>query len=84
MGHSTVRKSLPEARISHDSEPTQFPVEDEGQRLIGEAILMALAEEPFISVRQIALKILIPRTTVYRHLVGPLGMTARDLSCVPH
>jgi hypothetical protein len=72
---STVTKCLREAVVIHDSEPTQTLIKDEGQTLIDEAILMAFAEEHFASVRRIASKTVIARTTVDRHLVGPLGMT---------
>jgi hypothetical protein len=83
ISHSPVTKYLREAQVTHGSEPTRTLIEDEGQRLIGEAIFVALAEKAFASVRRIASKAPIPRTTFCRHLVGQPGMTIKHLCWVP-
>jgi hypothetical protein len=83
IGDSTVTEYLRETQVTRSSEPTPISIEDECQRLIDKAILLALAEEPFASIRRIASRTLIPRTTVYRHLVGSLGMTLKHLRWVP-
>jgi hypothetical protein len=77
ISRSTVTKYLREAQIIHNSEPTPKLIVDEGQKLIDEAILPALAEGPFAFVRRIASKTLIPRSPVFRHLVGSLGMAGK-------
>jgi hypothetical protein len=51
MRHSPVTNYPREAQVIHDSEPTPTLIEDDSQRLIDEAILLALAEESFASVR---------------------------------
>jgi hypothetical protein len=84
IGQSMVTKYMRETQVTNDSEPTPTEIEDECQRPFDKAILPALAQECFASFRRIAAKALVPRTTVYRHLVGTLGMTARQLRYVPH
>jgi hypothetical protein len=76
---STVTKCLRETQVTHNSGPTPTSIEDECQRVIDKSILIALAEGPFASVRRIASKTPIPRTTIYRHLVGPVGMIVKPL-----
>jgi hypothetical protein len=49
-----------------------------------EAILLALSEEPFASVRQLARRTNRRRFTSYDQLTHTLGLTVRDLCCVPH
>jgi hypothetical protein len=54
------------------------------------AILMALGQEPFASVRRMASKTLIPKTIVYRNLVGndteasPLGSSQTFIAIEVH
>jgi hypothetical protein len=84
IGYSTVTKYLREIQVTHDGEPTRTSIEDECQRFIDKAILPAHAEEPFPSVQRIASKTLLPRTTVYYHLIGLLRMTVKHLSWVSH
>jgi hypothetical protein len=74
-----VTKYRREAQISHCSESTHISIEVKGQPLVNEAMGMDLA-----SVRQIAPKALITRTTVHRQLARPLCMTARHRRWVPH
>jgi hypothetical protein len=54
-------------------------IEDWPQRIIDKGILLALAEEPFASVRRVASKTLISRTTVYPHL-GRVTLHDREAS----
>jgi hypothetical protein len=84
IGYFPATACLREAQVTHDSGPTPTLNEDECQRVIDKAILLALAEERFASVRRIASKRVIPRTIVYGHLIGPLGMTAMHLHWLPH
>jgi hypothetical protein len=84
IGHSTVTKYLREVQVTHGSGPTPISIEDKCQGLIDKAILLALAEDSFASIRRIASKTLIQGTTVYRHLVGLLGMTMKHLPWLPH
>jgi AraC-like DNA-binding protein len=51
---------------------------------VDEAILKALADEPFSSVRELARDTCLSRTTVHRHLTRSLGFTVRHLRWGPH
>jgi hypothetical protein len=51
---------------------------------VDEAILKALAGEPFSSVRELARHTCLFRTTVHRHLACSLGFTVRHLRWVPN
>jgi hypothetical protein len=50
----------------------------------GEAILLALNEQSFSSIRQLARLTHLPRTTVHMRLTQPLGFQIRHLGWVPH
>ena len=52
--------------------------------LVGHAILAALAEHPFSSVRELSRRTCLPRSTVHRHLTHSLGFRVRHLRWVPH
>jgi hypothetical protein len=56
MGCSSVMKYLRETQATYDTEPTPISIEEECQRLIDRAILLAFAEELFASVRRTASK----------------------------
>jgi hypothetical protein len=47
--------------------------------VVDKTLLLALAGEPSVSVRRIASRMLIRRTTVCRLVVRPLGMTVKIL-----
>jgi hypothetical protein len=49
-----------------------------------EAIFLALNEEPFASIRQLAQFTHLPRTTIHRLLRGSLEFRVRHLRWVPH
>jgi transcriptional antiterminator len=84
ISYFTVTKYRRETQVTHDSELSPISIEDECQRLIDKALLLALAEELFASVRRLASKTLISRTTVYRHADRPFGMTVKHLRWVAH
>jgi hypothetical protein len=84
IGYSTVTRNLRKTQVTHDTEQTPTMIEDESQRSIDAAILLALAEKTFAFVPRIASKTLIRRTAGYRHLVRPLCMTVKHLRWVPH
>jgi hypothetical protein len=51
---------------------------------LDEVILLVLSEEPFASVRQLALTAHLCHSTTYDHLTRKLGFTVRYLRWVPH
>jgi hypothetical protein len=57
--------------------PPQLPDSDT-------AILLALEEQPFASVRTLARLTHLPKSTVYRRLTRSLGFRVRHLRWVPH
>jgi histone-lysine N-methyltransferase SETMAR len=58
--------------------------EIEGADAIDQAILQALDEAPFASLRQLAKRILIPMTTIRYHLVNRMGYKVKHSKWVPH
>lgn len=73
---SSSFKAIRDESISEDS--------DDETNLIDDAILQALEDEPFASVRRIASKTYLPKSTVYRHLVSSLQYTVKHLTWIPH
>jgi hypothetical protein len=61
-----------------------FEPKIEEENFFGEAILGALEESPFSSLRQIAKRILIPMSTVQSHFVNSLGYRIRNIRWVLH
>jgi hypothetical protein len=81
IGYSLVPKYRRETRIppiprdSPEKPPTTVP---------DDAILDALQQQPFSSVRELAKLTCIPRSTVHRHLTQTLGFVMKYLRWVPH
>jgi hypothetical protein len=91
IGYSTTTKYLKEKSflksvLEMDFEPKikEENFVDENESFIDEAILGALEEFHFSSLRQIAKRILIPMSTVRSHLVNSLGYGIRNIRWVPH
>jgi hypothetical protein len=84
MSYSSVTRYLREAQLP-PSKPEPHPADV--QRDLDDsdqAILSALEDSPFASVRQLSRLTHLPSTTVYRRLTQSLGFVARHLRCVPH
>jgi hypothetical protein len=84
IADSTVTKYVREAQTGLD-DATALPEEisphiDDSE----EAVLRALEELPFSSVRQLSRATHLPATTVDRRLAEKLGFAARHLRWVPH
>jgi hypothetical protein len=67
---------------ANEMEDDQGEVTQVGE--VAEAILKAIADEPFSSVRKLARHICLSRTTVHQHLTHSLSFAARHLRSVPH
>jgi hypothetical protein len=67
--YSTVTRYLCKRSFTGPSERPPHGPEIEGSDSIDQAILQALDETPFASLRQLAKRILIPMTTIRYHLV---------------
>jgi hypothetical protein len=86
VAYSMVTKSVRSAQVSGRKEAT--PPEDPyvERSPVDKAILTALPEFPFSSVRGLSRRICLPRSTVQwrRHLTQSLRFTVRQLRYVPH
>jgi hypothetical protein len=83
IGYSTVTKYLREKSFSKSMLDADFEPKIEDENFIDEAIIGALEECPFASLRQIAKRRLIPMSTVRYHLVNSLGYRIRNIRWVP-
>jgi hypothetical protein len=84
--YSTVIKYARSAQFSGRKEATSPEAPDVERGPVDEAIITALAEFPFSSVRELSRRICLPRSTVHRrrHLTQSLRFTVRHLRWVPH
>jgi hypothetical protein len=82
--YSSVTRYLREARFP-PSKPEPYPADV--QRDLDDsdqAILIALKDSPFASVRQLSRLTHLHSTTVHRRLTRSLGFVARHLGWLPH
>jgi hypothetical protein len=84
VAYSTVTKYARSAQFSGRKEATPPEAPDVERIPSDEAILTALAEFPFSSVRELSRKICLPRSTMHRHVTQSLCFTVRYLRWVPH
>jgi hypothetical protein len=74
---SSVTRFSREASLGLNSEEASSSPKDDGFDEVNEAILLALSDELFSSERQIARRICVPKSTVYRRLVDSLHFSVR-------
>jgi hypothetical protein len=79
VASSTVTKYGRSAQFSGRKEVTPPEAPDVERSPVDEAILMALGEFPFSSVRELSRRICLPNFTVHRHLTQSLRFTVRHL-----
>jgi hypothetical protein len=86
VAYSTVTEYARSAQFSGRTEATPPEPPDVKRSPVDEAILAALAEFPFSSVRELSRRICLPRSTVnpHRHLTQSLRFTVRHLRWVLH
>jgi hypothetical protein len=84
MADSTVARYIHDAHCSPSSQMAAPIAVPSGLDDSDEAILSALDENPFASVRQLSRLTHIPATTVHHRLTESLGFPARHLRWVPH
>jgi hypothetical protein len=84
IGYSTVVKFLREKTFSKSMRDRDFDPKIKEEQFIDEAILGALDECLFSSLRQITKRILIQVSMVRYHLVSSLGYRIRNIRWVPH
>jgi predicted DNA-binding transcriptional regulator AlpA len=59
-------------------------LELEGGFSLDDHIALVLSEEPFLSAPQVAVKVMISKSTVYRHLTQTMRRKSRHLQGDPH
>jgi hypothetical protein len=88
VAYSTVPNHVRSAQFSGRKEATAPEAPDVERSPVDEAMLRALAEFPFSSVRGLSRRVCFPRSTVHRHrhpcLAQSLPFTVRHLRSVPH
>jgi hypothetical protein len=85
VAYSTGTIYARSAQFSGRKEATPLETPDVERSPVDEAILVALAEFPFSSVRELSGRICLPRSTVHpRCLTQSLCFTVRHLRWVPH
>jgi hypothetical protein len=86
VAYSTVTEYACSAQFSGRKQATPPEAPDVERSPVDEAILTALAEFPFSSVRELSRRICLPRSTVHRHrhFTQSLRFKVRDLRWVPH
>jgi hypothetical protein len=84
VAYSTGTKYARSSRFTLDKETAPPEPMDVGLNAVDQAILTALADYPFLSVRELSRRICLPRSTVHRHLTQSLRFTIRHLRSVPH
>jgi hypothetical protein len=88
VSYSSVTRCLRETRFPPSKpRPEPHPAEVQRDRDLDDsdqAILAALEDNPFASVRQLSRLTYLPSTIVYRRLTQSLGFVARHLRLEPH
>jgi hypothetical protein len=84
VAYSTVTKYVHNEKFhpKNDGPPSQPMTVEPGP--IDQAILTALADEPFSSVRELSRLTCLPRSTVHRHLTDSLHFRIQHLRWIPH
>jgi hypothetical protein len=84
VSYPFVTGYLRDVRLSPYIHPVTFSEPDPAHDDSNDAMLLALAEQPFASVRQLARLTHLPRSRVHRRLTQSLSFRARHLCSVPH
>ena len=83
VSYSTVTKYLRSELTTPISKVCPKMDEKSGDEIIDDAIISVLADEPYSSVRQIAQRTKIPKSTVFYHLVHSLGFVSKHAKWIP-
>jgi hypothetical protein len=84
VSYSSVTRYLRDAVFASSNPLTPLPEPEVQFDDCDHSILLALAEQPFASVRELSRLTHLPRTTVHRSLTKFLGFRVRHLRWVPH
>jgi hypothetical protein len=84
VSYSSMTHYLRDAVFTSSNPPTALPEPEAQFDDCDYAILLALAEQPFVSVRELSRLTHRPRITVHRRSTKSLGFRVRHLRWVPH
>jgi hypothetical protein len=84
ISDSTVRKYARMLALSAKEADTHIAPKSKGNFSLHDYIVLVFSEELFLSVRQIAKKVMMPKSTAYRHLTQIMKWKLRHLKWVPH
>jgi hypothetical protein len=80
----SVTRYLREAIFALSNPPDPLPPPEHQLDNSDQSILLALADQPFESIRELSQLTHLPRTTVHRRLTQSLGFRVRHIRWVPH
>jgi hypothetical protein len=84
VSYPFVTRCLPEAIFTSSNPPDPLPPPEHQLDDSDQAILPALADQHFASIRELSRLIHLPRTTIHRRLTQSLGFRVHHLRWVPH
>jgi hypothetical protein len=84
VSYSSVTRYLRDASLSSSNPVPPLPEQERQLDDCDQAILHALAEQPFASIRESSRLTHLAKTTVHRRLIQSLGFPVRHLRWVPH
>jgi hypothetical protein len=83
VSHPSVTRYLREAIFTSSNPPDPLPPLDHQLDDSDQVILLAIADQPFASIRELSRLTHLPQTTVHRRLTQSLGFRVRHLRWVP-
>lgn len=84
VSYQTVTRFIREFQISQSAKPIQNPKKINEPDEVDDLIRHVVDNEPFLSVRQIAKKVGMPKSTVYLRMTVNIGYISKHLKWVPH
>jgi hypothetical protein len=84
IAYSTVGEYVREIICGLKDKDSFIVRQFEGGFTLDDRIVSVLAEAPFLSLRQIAKRVRMPKSTVDRHLASGMGWKLKHLRWIPH
>jgi transposase len=84
ISYSTVGKYVRKFVLAAKEADTPILSTSDADFSLDDRIALVLSEEPFLSTRQIAHKVMMSKSTVHRHLTQSMRWKLRHLKWVPH
>jgi hypothetical protein len=84
VSYPSVTRYLREAIFASSNPPDPLSPPEHRLDDSDQAVLLALADQPFASIRELSRLTCLPRMTAHRRLTQSLGFHVRHLRCAPH